>query len=495
MSAPAEGASFGWMTRRYILALSVVGILASASFVVFDRLSARNEQTLAVIEAGDTLYVLSQRAALYAAWIDQSQCPPEIRQNSDCRQDLIELIEQMEQAMALLEGLPPLLESPQRVPFPPLEDLSERLNQYVAALRTLLSTTAEGGSDDPNPDRLRQAARTVILHEAAAPLPHALHHLIREVQAQTRANHQRLRVAQFAALAMILLTLGLEALLIFRPMVARTRHHFGALERSRDDLEGIVRTRTQAIDDARDKAVRATQAKSRFLAAVGHDLMQPLRAATMLTGIIARHAETEAVRRAIPELRAAHSAMGRLVRAVIDLSRLDAGVVTPHREAVDLGALLEGVGAAFAREATVKGLRLRVVPTSLWINTDPGLMERIVSNLVANAVRYTHAGGIVLGVRRLAHGPAIVIADTGPGIDRRDRARIFEEFTRLNPTETETGEGLGLSIVDRLCRLLECDVSLKSNVGHGTSFYVHLPADVVLPPTARGRQMSSDTLP
>ncbi|WP_170244939.1 sensor histidine kinase [Pararhodospirillum oryzae] len=468
--------ALGWVTRRHLLALAVLALLACLSFGAFESQSTRHERVLALTRATSDLGMLAQQAALYTDVLGEI---PYRGDGAQGREALREATEALEEAHTLLDQVRPAVKALDLATI--AGDIDQRLGLYIAALRTVLVAP-----DDPRSqaDPMIDAARRVVVTEATGALSRDIAHLVERIQDEAVADHDRLRILHGGAFALTLITLLLEALLIFNPMVAQIRTQMRALEGARDDLEAKVRERTRRIDDAREAAVRATRSKSRFLAAVGHDLMQPLRAAAMLTGILDRGAgDPETMRRVIPDLKAAHQAMDRLVRAVIDLSRLDAGTVTPRYEEVVLHDLLERVVAAQARDANAKGLSLRLVRTSLRIRTDPVLLERIVSNLLSNAIRYTLHGGIVVGVRRHADGPALVVADTGVGIATRDRQRIFEEFTRLDhPAGTDDqGLGLGLAIVDRLSRLLGFDLALSSQLGRGTIFSVRLPARIAVP--------------
>jgi signal transduction histidine kinase len=217
----------------------------------------------------------------------------------------------------------------------------------------------------------------------------------------------------------------------------------------------------------------------------------------MYTGMISRAAENDRTKRAVAELKTSHAAMDRLIRAVLDLSKLEAGVVRPKSEVVAIGPLLAGLGREFQASAGAKGLELRVAPTSLTVKTDPHLLERILRNLLSNALRYTQEGGVILGARRRSGGLMIQVWDTGPGIAEADQNRIFEEFTQLDMEDRDRSEGLGLglAIVDRLARLLVLDLSLKSRPGRGTVFSVHLPqsSSWTGPPSSPGVTVDTPT--
>jgi CheY-like chemotaxis protein/two-component sensor histidine kinase len=170
-------------------------------------------------------------------------------------------------------------------------------------------------------------------------------------------------------------------------------------------------------------------------------------------------------------------ALEDLLDALLDVSKLDAGAVQPERRAFPLQPLLERLADEFAPAAEAKGLRFRVARTSLWTESDPALLGRCLLNLVANAVRYTREGGVVVGCRRRGGEAEIVVADSGIGIAAADRARIFEEFFQAGSPQRDRaqGLGLGLAIVERIVRLLGHAVTVKSQPGRGSVFGVRVP--------------------
>jgi CheY-like chemotaxis protein len=168
--------------------------------------------------------------------------------------------------------------------------------------------------------------------------------------------------------------------------------------------------------------------------------------------------------------------MAALLNAILDISRFDAGTVRPERSHFSLGPMLERLRHAHAGAAAHKGLRLRVVRSSAVAETDAVLLYRILSNLVANAVRYTERGGVVVGCRRHAQGVSIEVWDSGPGIDEAQQREVFREFVQLgNPQrDREQGLGLGLAIVERTARLLGHRLELRSRPGKGSMFALHV---------------------
>ena len=170
--------------------------------------------------------------------------------------------------------------------------------------------------------------------------------------------------------------------------------------------------------------------------------------------------------------------MEQLLNALLDISKLDAGVLSPQIDDFPLATLLQRMENNFAAEAKAKGLRLRVLPCRLAVRSDPLLLERIVMNLVSNAVRYTERGGIIVGCRRRGKRVRIDVWDTGVGIPDDKQREIFQEFIQLGNPERDRsrGLGLGLAIVERLARLLNHRIDLASTPGRGSRFSIELPA-------------------
>ncbi len=228
-----------------------------------------------------------------------------------------------------------------------------------------------------------------------------------------------------------------------------------------------------AQKDALDEANRA---KTRFLAAASHDLRQPMQAITLLVESLQERSREPATRAIVESIRSSVGTMAALLNAILDISRFDAGTVRPERSHFALGPILERLRHAHAEAAKHKGLRLRVVRSSVVVETDAVLLYRILSNLVANAVRYTERGGVVVGCRRHAQGVSIEVWDSGPGIDEAQQREIFREFVQLgNPQrDREQGLGLGLAIVERTSRLLGHRLELRSRPGKGSMFALHV---------------------
>lgn len=246
------------------------------------------------------------------------------------------------------------------------------------------------------------------------------------------------------------------------------------LRHTLDQLESRVAERTSELSLANRRLAESDADKTRFLAAASHDLLQPLHAARLFAAALDREVEGHP-RQLVNRVESAIVAAEDLLRALLDISRLDAGGVTPRPEPVNLRAFLTDLTDSFRPLAEEKGLTLRLGPTPGNVRTDPALLRSVMQNFLTNAVRYTQRGGIVVGVRRRGENWRIDVVDSGVGIapDRVEAA--FGEFTRLGEVEVE-GLGLGLALVRRIARLLDGRISVASRPGRGSRFSFGLPA-------------------
>jgi signal transduction histidine kinase/ActR/RegA family two-component response regulator len=259
--------------------------------------------------------------------------------------------------------------------------------------------------------------------------------------------------------------------------ISRTIARAIALRFENIDLIHELRNQTLAAEQAREAAEEANVAKSRFLAAAGHDLRQPLHALGFFVDALQDQSLPADGRAVVTNIRRSVDAMEDLFNSLLDVSRLDAGIVRPRVATIALSPLMERVRAEYEPAAAQKQLSLRMRSNSLFVRSDPVLLERVMRNLVSNAVRYTDRGKIVLGARRVGDTVRIEVWDSGRGIPKDKHREIFQEFRQLdNPQrDRRKGLGLGLAIVERLVKLLDHPLELTSQPGKGSVFAVTVP--------------------
>ena len=265
------------------------------------------------------------------------------------------------------------------------------------------------------------------------------------------------------------------------------------LERTLEQLEERVAARTAELSQANGQLARATRDKTRFLAAASHDLLQPLHAARLFTAAIERDPGLTApdlVKRVERSIIAAE----HLLRALLDISKLDSGGVQPVPEPIDLAPFLADIVEGIRPLAQDKGLRLRLGPLDGALHTDPGLLRSVLQNFLTNAVRYTPAGGVLLGVRRRGDQLRIDVIDSGIGIAPEMHEAVFGEFTRLGEVDAD-GLGLGLATAQRIVQLLGGQIELASAQGRGSRFSLVLPAARIAAASPRRRARNKPAAP
>ena len=256
-----------------------------------------------------------------------------------------------------------------------------------------------------------------------------------------------------------------------------------------DDITERKRA-SEALEAARRVAEQANLGKSRFLAAASHDLRQPLQTLSLLRGILAKRIKDESGTRLVAKLEETLSAMSGMLNTLLDINQLEAGIVRPEIVEFPIGDLLDRLKTEFAYHATAKQLDWRVVASGLTVRSDPRLLEQTLRNLLANAVKYTERGKVLLGCRRRGDKLRIEVWDTGIGIPEGQLEAIFEEFHQLDNAarERNRGLGLGLSIVQRISDLLGHTIDVRSWPGRGSVFAIEVPLGAnrhVLAPIAR----------
>jgi signal transduction histidine kinase/CheY-like chemotaxis protein len=240
----------------------------------------------------------------------------------------------------------------------------------------------------------------------------------------------------------------------------------------------------EEIQDKSQQLEVASKYKSHFLASASHDLRQPLHALNLFVAQLNAELDSVERRRLVGRIEAAVGSMNELFDALLDMSKLEAGILEPNVTVFPIDHLLRRIETTFADAAREKGIRLLIAPSSAWVRSDFILLERILLNLVSNAVRYTARGGVLVGCRRRGERLRIDVCDTGPGIPAEQQRKVFSEFYQLAESDRGHGLGLGLAIVDRLGGLLGHPVELRSLLGRGSRFSVSVPATAQLPSVA-----------
>ena len=256
-----------------------------------------------------------------------------------------------------------------------------------------------------------------------------------------------------------------------------------ALERANATLEKRVRDRTEELTRLNSELARAKStaedaniSKTRFLAAASHDILQPLNAARLyVTSLVERQNGGEDSR-LVENIDDSLEAIEEILGALLDISRLDAGAMTPSISSFKIGDLMRSLEIEFAPIARAKALKLTFVPSSLPVESDRLMLRRLLQNLISNAIKYTPRGRVLIGCRRHGQSLQIGVYDTGVGIPIVKRGEIFKEFHRLEQgARIARGLGLGLSIVERLARVLNHGIALDSNASGGSFFSVTVP--------------------
>jgi signal transduction histidine kinase len=308
----------------------------------------------------------------------------------------------------------------------------------------------------------------------------------------------RSRMFELATLGLLVTVVLLVGAWLIRRQVREMADMTSELAASHDHLEERIRAATLELAGQKDTAERANKAKSRFLAAASHDLRQPLHALSLFATDLQRQirdGKIQELPRLAEQIGASTAVLGELLDSLLDISRLDVAGIKPDIRPCALQPMLDRLAASFRRAAADRRIRLRFRPTRQWVETDPVMLERIIANLVSNALRYTASGGTVLvAARRRGKDIAIEVRDNGIGIAAEHQAAIFAEFYQVGNTAREQtkGLGLGLSIVDRLAKALNIEVALRSQLGVGTSFSLRVTA---CQPVAQNTTSSQATPP
>ena len=250
----------------------------------------------------------------------------------------------------------------------------------------------------------------------------------------------------------------------------------GALTSAFNRLLDRLNDQSKELSTQKELAEAAAMAKSRFLAAASHDLRQPMHALNLYLGSLDHVDLPDEARSVLSSARKCAQTMDEMFRALLDISKLDANALQANIEVFAIAPLLEKIRNSFVLQALAKGIELRVAPCSAYVASDPEILERVLFNLVSNAVRYTKHGKILLGCRRTTSGLRIAVYDTGLGIAANQQRAVFEEFYQIgNPgRDRAQGLGLGLAIVQRLAALLKAPLTLTSTLGRGSVFSIEV---------------------
>lgn len=271
--------------------------------------------------------------------------------------------------------------------------------------------------------------------------------------------------------------LYLCVLLVFARNYARVARHAIALQFENVELISQLREQTARAEAAQHAAEDASRAKSVFLASASHDLRQPLHAMGLFLVSLGRTGLDERQRQLVAHIEASSGAAREMLNSLLDFSKLEAGVITPRARAFRLQPLLHKLENEFAPQADARGLVYRTRDTTAMLYGDPTLVELVLRNLIANAIRYSRQGGVLVACRMRRLHAVVEVWDTGIGIPAAQHRDIFREFHQLGNPERDQrkGLGLGLAIVDGLARTMRTRVTLGSRPGRGSVFRFNMP--------------------
>lgn len=250
-----------------------------------------------------------------------------------------------------------------------------------------------------------------------------------------------------------------------------------ALKQHRDHLEELIEERTMELTRQTEEAEQANIAKSKFLAAASHDLRQPLHALRLFLDILNTRLRGSGLQPIMENINKSTEALGNLFDNLLDLSKVEAKAITPEYSDFPLQYIFNRLMTDYASSAYGKGLWFRMVPTKAIVHSDIAMLERILRNLVSNAIRYTNEGGVLIGCRRRNGMLEIEVWDTGIGIPENEMESIFSEFHQVDNPERDRnkGLGLGLAIAQGLAQLLNQNLKVSSKLGKGSCFSIEVP--------------------
>jgi len=271
----------------------------------------------------------------------------------------------------------------------------------------------------------------------------------------------------------------------------------GRIGVTQEDLRARIAEATRDLQQEKETAEHATLAKSHFLAAASHDLRQPLHALGLFVSGLAQSKAAKQEPKLVAHIQASVESLQHLLDAILDISRLDRGNLIPKIDRFPMARVLDRLTGELSLLADENSLQLKVRPTQVWVHSDQHIVERILLNLVGNALRYTHAGGVLVSCRRYREKVRVEVWDTGEGIPEHAREQIFEDFVQLGNSERDSakGLGLGLAICRRLASLLEIPLGVRSRPGRGSVFWIELPvAQPAAPPGNHGNEPTGEAI-
>ncbi|MEE9326505.1 MAG: hybrid sensor histidine kinase/response regulator [Cocleimonas sp.] len=230
------------------------------------------------------------------------------------------------------------------------------------------------------------------------------------------------------------------------------------------------------LEKEKELALKASKDKSKFLAAANHDLRQPIHAISLLSSALTQEVSTDKGKEILTRINSANEVLLELLNSLLEISRLDAKIITPDIKPIDIQQFIKDMVLEFQPFAQENGIELRSHTYQFWVKSDPVLLATIVRNLIQNAIRYTHQGKVLISCRQRKHKIHLQVWDTGKGIAEKDQEKIYAEFQQLHNPERDQnkGLGLGLAICKRTCKLLGIPLRLKSQLGKGSVFTLEL---------------------
>ncbi|MBR0975654.1 MULTISPECIES: hybrid sensor histidine kinase/response regulator [Bradyrhizobium] len=266
----------------------------------------------------------------------------------------------------------------------------------------------------------------------------------------------------------------LNAFSLFETAIALDHQVRDRTQQLRDALHSVERA-NEGLYRAKQQAEAASSLKSSVLISVTHDLLQPLNAARLTLSALAEMMESQDGALLVDQVDRSLMTLEDLLRSLLEIAKLDAGALKPDVRPIAVAPLFTQLRNEFEPIASRQGLSLRIRPSLLAVSSDAMMLRRILQNLLANAIRYTRTGGVIMGCRRRGGRVCIQVTDSGPGIAHAQQEAIFREFQRGEANAIDqAGFGLGLSIVRRFATVLGHDVRLSSQIGHGSTFVLEL---------------------